>query len=285
MKFYYQINNPDLKVIKDYLNNKINKKKIKNSKKINNITKKIKINLSDDNYNFTLIKGLTNSKQDFEKGFKILCNLFGSLVSQNSDDNKIIRVRPKINLLKKTKNKKKNLRYHETNLGGSYHSDGPQLSNSPFLLLMGCENNSKSGGESVVVNVLNIFKFLKKNKKNYFKKLNDFFYFEKRGFKKNNKPTVIRKKIFENNRKAFKFRYLRDYILSGYKIKNKKIEKTRLLALNYLDKLMNSKRYSETFKLGNGDVIIINNYKTAHGRKRFSLTNSSNRSILRAWVN
>lgn len=73
--------------------------------------------------------------------------------------------------------------------------------------------------------------------------------------------------------------------MSGYKIKNKKIEKTRLLALNYLDKLMNSKRYSETFKLGNGDVIIINNYKTAHGRKRFSLTNSSNRSILRAWVN
>ena len=64
-------------------------------------------------------------------------------------------------------------------MGGSYHSDGPQLSNSPFLLLMGCENNSKSGGESVVVNVLNIFKFLKKIKK-LFQKIKRFFFILKK---------------------------------------------------------------------------------------------------------
>ena len=33
MKFYYQINNPDLKVIKDYVSNKINNKKNKKLKK------------------------------------------------------------------------------------------------------------------------------------------------------------------------------------------------------------------------------------------------------------
>jgi Taurine catabolism dioxygenase TauD, TfdA family. len=150
---------------------------------------------------------------------------------------------------------------------------------------MGCENNSKFGGESVVVNILEIFNFLKRNKKDHFKNLNDFFYFEKRGFKKNNKSLIIRKKIFENKKGVLKFRYLKDYILSGYEIKNKKIEKKKYLALNYLDKLMSSKKYLETFKLGNGDVIIINNYKTAHGRKRFSINKSSNRSILRAWIN
>ena len=93
---------------------------------------------------------------------------------------------------------------------------------------MGCEKNSTTGGESVIINALNISKFIFKNNKNYFQELNKYFYFEKRGFKKNNKPIIIKKKIFDNSGKIFKFRYLRDYIISGYKIKNKTIDKKKI---------------------------------------------------------
>ena len=48
---------------------------------------------------------------------------------------------------------------------------------------------------------------------------------------------------------------------------------------------MSRKRFLSTIKLQRGDVIIINNYKTAHGRKKFKIDQSYKRSILRAWVN
>ena len=43
-------------------------------------------------------------------------------------------------------NKKKILRYHQTNLGGSIHSDGPQLDTPPNYVAMACLNQAEKGG-------------------------------------------------------------------------------------------------------------------------------------------
>ena len=53
-----------------------------------------------------------------------------------------MEIKPDINKILKLKNKNKKiksvLRYHQTNLGGSIHSDGPQLSSPPKFIIMAC---------------------------------------------------------------------------------------------------------------------------------------------------
>ena len=57
----------------------------------------------------------------------------GPLRVQNSKKDKIVEIRPNLKkikfLVRKKKNIKSVLRYHQMNLGGSIHSDGPQLDN------------------------------------------------------------------------------------------------------------------------------------------------------------
>ena len=204
------------------------------------------------------------------------------MVAQNNKNEKIIKVQPRRNLLSKfKKNVKKKLRYHQTNLGGSIHSDGPQLSKPPRYIIMACLEQSNYGGESIITNTQKIYKYLEIKNNKILKVLRSNFLFERRGFGKNK---ILLKPIFEKNKKEIKFRYLRDYIESAYKLRKIKINKNKLDALNYLDKLLNHKKFQKNYKLHAGDLIILNNKIFAHGRKTFRVSKKINRTLLRAWI-
>ena len=57
------------------------------------------------------------------------------------------------------------------------------------------------------------------------------------------------------------------------------------LALNYLDRLLSSNLYQKKIKLNDGDIILINNYRFAHGRTAFKVEENNSRLIYRVWVN
>ena len=79
---------------------------------------------------------------------------------------------------------------------------------------MACENESKSGGETILVDTKKIYEYLKKKIKKNFKYVRKKkFFFERRGFNYKNK-NVFLKPIFRKNN--FMFRYLRDYIEKGF---------------------------------------------------------------------
>lgn len=65
-------------------------------------------------------------------------------------------------LKKKLFNKNVKLRYHQTNLGGAIHSDGPQLSTPPKYVIMGCIKQAEKGGYSVITSVIKIYNYIKK---------------------------------------------------------------------------------------------------------------------------
>ena len=81
-----------------------------------------------------------------------------------------------------------------------------------------------------------------------------------------------------------KFRYIREYIYSGYELKKKKIPDKQLKAIKILDHLMKQEKNRIKFKLKSGDVIIVNNEKKAHGRKKFSKRDKAKRKLYRVWV-
>lgn len=254
--------------------------------KIRNDTKKIKKYFLDKSKHYLIIKNIGKNSEKIKLNTIRFSKFFGELIAQNSKGTKIVSVKPNINKLKKlTKYKAKNtLRYHQTNIGGSIHSDGPQLNTPPKYIIMSCLNQSNQGGKSIIVNTKKIYNYLKNNKPNILRVLKNKFFFEKRGFH-TKKSKVLKKPIFDGNKKNFKFRYLKEYILAGHKLKNVPVSKKKYDSMKIIDKMLSSKRYQEKYKLRMGDMIILNNNILAHGRTGFSINDKKNpREILRIWI-
>ena len=200
-----------------------------------NILKKL------ENYPYYKILKIPNQKEkELKTKFLIYATKLGKIRSQNNDKDKIIEIKPNIKKIKNLKKKRKKiktvLRYHQTNLGGSIHSDGPQLDKPPKYIIMACENNTLSGGDTILVNTKKIYNFLLKKNRKYLKVLEKNFFFERRGFKYKNK-NVFFKPIFKKNN--FLFRYLRDYIEKGFIIKNQRITFEQKCAMNLFRSTIN----------------------------------------------
>lgn len=242
-----------------------------------------------ENYPYYKILKIPNQRdKELKSKFLLYATKLGKIRSQNNNKDKIIEIKPnikKINSLKERGKKIKTvLRYHQTNLGGSIHSDGPQLDKPPKYIIMACENNTYSGGDTILVDTKKIYNFLLKKNQKILKVLEKKFFFERRGFKYKNK-NVFLKPIFKKNN--FLFRYLRDYIEKGFILKNKSISAQQKKAMNFLDKLLISKKFTKKLKLKRGQLIILNNHVLAHGRSTFKIKNnsSSNRKLYRIWLN
>lgn len=255
-----------------------NKNLIKLKKNFNQI---INDYLKKKNY-FLIIRKFEKNKILLEKKIKLF-EKFTTLLEQNEKGIKIVKVSPKKNLLSKFRNiEKKNLRYHQTNLGGSIHSDGPQLNTPPRYIIMACAEQAKTGGYSIITYANKIYRDLKKNNKEILKTLKDKIIFERRGFQSIQKTFL--KPIFSYKKNKLSFRYLRDYIDSGFKVRNKKMNISQLKAIKKLDYMLSKKKYQKRYKLNKGDIILLNNNILAHGRTKFKVTKEKNRTLLRAWI-
>ena len=232
--------------------------------------------------NYFIIK--FNNKDNVSKNVDFIISLFGKKISQNYKKDKTLLVTPNISLINKFKKiQDDKLRYHQTNKGGSIHTDGPQHLNTPKFLLMASISNQNKGGESIIVNGKKIFDYIYKKKPHICKTLQENFLFERRGFNfKNN--NILKKPIFEN-KVFFSMRYLKEYIVTAYKVLNKNMTKEQIEAINFLDKLLYSKKFQKRFKLNEGEIVIINNKVLAHGRTSFTINKSKPRKILRVWFN
>jgi len=246
------------------------------------IIQKIKGKCINSKQNYFIIK-LNNKKRSLEN-IEFIISLFGTKINQNFMKEKMLLVTPNINLIRKFRKKiDDKLRYHQTNKGGSIHTDGPQHKNTPKFLLMASINNKNKGGDSIIADGKKIFNYIKKNNPTICKTLQNNYYFERRGFNFPNK-NIFEKPIFEN-KKLFSMRYLKEYIVTAYKILNKDMTTDQLEAINFLDKLLYNKKFQKRFKLKEGEIIIVNNKTLAHGRTPFAINETKQRKILRVWFN
>ncbi len=261
-----------------YLNKDI--KKITNSD-----VKFIKKNYLDKDKYHLVIRDFGKTPKKIKSNVINFSKKFGKVLKQDKFGKEFAEITPDIKKIKKKKSKNKDikLRYHQTNTGGFIHSDGPQLNNPPKYVLMACNKNATKGGYSILSSIEKILLYLKKKDKKTLSILKKNFLFEKRGFYFKNQPKVHKKPIIESYNKNFRFRYLRDYMHEAYRLKSIKLSKVQIKALNQLDKLLSKKENQYLYKLNGGDVLLLNNYKLAHGRSAFSINKGSNRSLIRVW--
>ena len=252
----------------------------------NSLIKNLKKNhLNKNNYHI-IFKNFEKNPRILKKKFKKMAKFLGKTLPQDKSGKKFLEVTPNVNLLKKlTKHdQRKLLRYHQNNFFVSVHSDGPQLESPPKYLMLACLKQAKRGGYSIITYANKVYDFLKKKKPNYLKTLKKNFLMERRGFNYPNE-NIFEKPIFEKKKSFFRFRYLREYIESAYKIKKIKLAPEKIEALNFLDKLIQSNRFQKKFKLNQGDLIILNNNILSHGRTKFNLNSEdSQRTLIRVWV-
>ena len=257
-----------------------------------NVNKSKIINILNKEPYFLLIKNFERNPHLLKKKIIDFSKVFKKIRKQDSKGNIILEIKPNEKKIKIFKKKRKNiksiLRYHQTNLGGSIHSDGPQLNNSPKYIVMACEQNAITGGDTILVNTKKIFEYLKKKNNFSLNILTKKFYFERRGFRNKNQ-NVFRKPIFSNIKNKFIFRYLRDYIEKGFELKKKSLSFEQKKSLDDLDILLSKKKFSYKFKLSSGDLLILNNHILAHGRSAFNLNQTKKiknkqRKLYRVWL-
>tara|TARA_B100000795_G_scaffold220546_1_gene175055 strand:+ start:936 stop:1757 length:822 start_codon:yes stop_codon:yes gene_type:complete len=252
--------------------------------KVKEVVKKIKNDFNKKNNTYLLINLNEKNPKRIKDKTNLVSSLLGKRVNQNKKGEKILTITPNLRMLKKNKNSlDKNIRYHQTNTGGSIHTDGPQLIKTPNILIMSCINNALKGGDTVLVDANKIYLQIKKNKPSYLNELSKNFYFERRGF--DFTKNYLKKPILEKKGNKIYLRYLKEYILEGYKKAKKDISIEKIKAIKYLDKTMSLKKNQITLKMKKGDLIIINNKSTAHGRTSFTLNKKTPRKFLRIWVN
>ena len=238
---------------------------------------------------FSIKKIDKNAKKNLKKNFYNFAKKLGKIRYQNFKKDKVIEIKPDLKKIRKLKKKntriKSVLRYHQTNLGGSIHSDGPQHTIPPKYIIMACEQNSLSGGDTVLVDAKKIYEYLKNKKPKIFNILKQKILFERRGFKFNN-GNVFLQRIFDVKKNNFLFRYLRDYIEKGYELKKKKLPVAFTKAFDKLDSLLTNRKFMKKIKLKRGDLILLNNHILAHGRTTFKIGKKSNtRKLYRIWIN
>ncbi len=248
-----------------------------------NEIQKLKKTLLNDGFGFFVIDGNSFkkfSKEEIRQIYTLISMMLGSLYFQNISNEKFVEIK------NEGKSMKSGGRYHQTNEGGSYHTDSPQVKNVPDFIGLLCINPAKSGGSSKFVSVYTLHNILLKKHFDNLKILYSKFYFDKRGEFYENESPVIFEPILKYENDFLSMRYLRDYIDGGYKIMNKHLTPEQIESLNLLDKIIENNEIIVSYNLKSNDMVFFNNHRVIHGRTSFDdyEDKSLQRLLIRTWI-
>ena len=220
------------------------------------------------------------SNEEVKEIFRIISTCFGKLYVQNIKNEKFVIIS------NEGKSMKTGGRYHQTNEGGSFHTDSPQWSKVPDFIGLLCIRPAKIGGISKFVSAYTIHNEILKLNQKYLETLYKNFHFDKRGeFKENESPTTL-EPIFRYEDEELKFRYLRNYINDGQKIAKQPLTIEQNNILDELDKIIHNEKFSVSYDLKQYDMTFFNNHRIIHGRTSFEDFDESDkrRLMIRSWI-
>ena len=236
----------------------------KKNNNILNFSKKLKYKLKAKNP--AILIDLNDFKKEmsanqFRKFNLYLCISMGKLVPQNKEDHKVVTVYDR----GKIKSMKFGARYHQTNEGGSIHTDNVNIPIFLEYLVFCCISPAPIGGESILVDGNQVYYLLKKKYPNQLNILKKNFFWEKRGIAKK----IFKAPIIKKRGKKIQFRYLRLYMESAHLRAGKKLKKKEIVALNILDSILNNPKFQFRFKMKKYQILITLDSRILHGRTIF----------------
>ena len=150
----------------------------------------------------------------------------------------------------------------------SAHTDNPYRKPIPGIQLLHCIKNESIGG-STLTDGFAVAEYLRKKYPKIFRILSNvkirFAYMDKNNCLENWGKTI---ELDENNKiKRVRLSPRLDYVPMLSKPNLNNFYKAR----SFFIKLSNSKKFMIEFKLKPGDILVMDNYRTLHGRTSFNL--------------
>lgn len=164
----------------------------------------------------------------------------------------------------------KDTTYSNTNLEFLCHTDCPEISDRPDTLILLCEKNSDTGGESHIVFLSDILKELSSSEIGL---LSEKAYPFKTQF-----FSII---DFDENK--FNIRYNRVSLDISLLSIGSQLDNEFTQVIDKLDLLIENNKFS--FKLNKNDCLILNNKKILHGRAAFQEISQRSLKRVRLYLN
>jgi len=151
----------------------------------------------------------------------------------------------------------------------SAHTDNPYRKPIPGIQILHCIKNDSKGGHSTLTDGFAVAEYLRKKHKNFFKLLASvkirFTYISKDTILENWGETIELNK--DASLKRIRLSPRLDYVPVLKKDQLNQFYKAR----SFFIKLCNSKKFMIQFKLEPGDLMIMDNYRTLHGRTAYNM--------------
>ena len=228
--------------------------------------------------NFEYKEGFFESKEMYD--LLVSFYEFGFVVIKNvpTENNYIVKFANSIGSVRRTnfgehfnvksKSNPNDLAY--TTLHLSPHTDNPYRNPVPCIQLLHCIKNDSVGGNSTLTDGFYVAKFMKKKFPKYFNFLNSikvrFTYQDSKTILENWGETI--ELNTDGSIKRVRLSPRLDYVPVLKKDKLDQFYKARSLFI----KLCNSKKFMIEFKLKPGDIMIMDNYRTLHGRTSYNMS-------------
>ena len=232
---------------------------------------------------FFVINGheLSNLSLDEKRSiYVIISKIIGKLLEQNKDCEKVVMIKD----LGKTM--KTGARYHHTNEGGSYHTDGSHIfKNPPDYVGLLCINPAKSGGVSKFMSAYTIHnKLLKKQKLQ--KILYEKFHHDKKNENVGEENATRFEPIFQFVNNELKFKYQRELIFTGHEKAKQPLTQIQIQAIKFLEEILSNSDQVTAYALKSGDMMFSNNRWLIHDRTLFEDFEDEKlkRLLLRTWI-
>ena len=149
------------------------------------------------------------------------------------------------------------------------HTDNPYRKPIPGIQILHCIKNDSKGGHSTLTDGFAVAEYLRKKHKNFFKLLTAvkirFTYASKDTILENWGETIELNK--NGSLKRVRLSPRLDYVPVLEKNQLSQFYKAR----SFFIKLCNSKKFMIQFKLEPGDLMLMDNYRTLHGRTAYSM--------------
>jgi len=158
--------------------------------------------------------------------------------------------------------------YSKSNIGGAFHTDGTFLLRRPFFAGLICLRQSRYGGDSILIDVRNLYRELKENHPDVLRQLEREYHFDCCGQIAGVETRL--KPIISRLGSSLLVQYLRFYITEGHRKTSIPLSSEAVQSMDFFEELMTQARFQFIYRLSPGEMLIINNHLMLHGRKSFS---------------
>ncbi|WP_049414168.1 TauD/TfdA family dioxygenase [Stenotrophomonas maltophilia] len=145
--------------------------------------------------------------------------------------------------------------------------------------------NAHVGGESMIVSSLAVHNAMAKERPDLLAALYEPVCYAQPRWDSVDEKTLEMRPVFAIEQGRFVSNYLRDFISWAQEDEGApRLTQTQIEALDYLDALCNSDRFTYKFLLRPGQMLFINNFVTYHSRTGFTDREGARRLLLRLWL-